>query len=91
MTHKVYEYEGKHYCEEDISLTDPKYAGDIWDLYWVLHREGHIEENRTYYLPEYPDDGIYEDEEEAVLDNLETFDINVCGEYDDDDPGDEGT
>lgn len=43
MTHKVYEYEGKHYCEEDISLTDPKYAGDIWDLYWVLHRgEPHL-------------------------------------------------
>jgi hypothetical protein len=89
MKHKVYEYEGKHYCEEDISCADPKYAGDIWDLYWVLHREGHIEENCTYYLPEYPDDGIYEDEEEAVLDNLETFDINVCGEYDDDDPGDD--
>ena len=27
MTHKVYEYEGKHYCEEDISCADPKYAG----------------------------------------------------------------
>jgi|GEM_PF-1248437 len=89
MLHKVYEYEGKHYCEEDISCVDPKYAGDIWDLYWVLHREGHIGENRTYYLPEYPDAGIYEYEEEAVLDNLETFDINVCGEYDDDDPGDD--
>ena len=24
MTHKVYEYEGKHYCEEDISCRKAK-------------------------------------------------------------------
>jgi hypothetical protein len=29
MLHKVYEYEGKHYCEEDISLTDPLYCGGV--------------------------------------------------------------
>lgn len=83
MLHKVYEYEGEHYCEEDISLTDPLYCGDVWDLYWKLKQEGHADETSQYYSPEDPDIGYYDDEEDLVLNNLDYFGINVCEEYDD--------
>lgn len=83
MLHKVYEYEGKHYCEEDISLTDPLYGGDVWDLYWKLKQEGHADETSLYYSPGDPDIGCYDNEEDLVLNNLDCFGINVCGEYDD--------
>lgn len=37
---KIYEYNGKHYCDEDISLMDADYGGDILDLYTLLMDDG---------------------------------------------------
>jgi hypothetical protein len=46
---KIYEYKGKHYCEEDLSLTDDDYAGDLYDLYWKLREDGKAYERTSYY------------------------------------------
>lgn len=46
---KIYEYKGKHYCEEDLSLTDDDYAGDLYDLYWELREDGKADESTSYY------------------------------------------
>ena len=35
---KLYEYKGKIYCEEDISLENDDYVGDLYDLYWELKK-----------------------------------------------------
>lgn len=47
---KIYEYKGKHYCEEDLSLTDDDYAGDLYDLYWKLREDGKADESTFYYI-----------------------------------------
>lgn len=47
---KIYEYKGKHYCEEDLSLTDDDYAGDLYDLYWELKEDGKANESTSYYV-----------------------------------------
>ena len=46
---RIYEYKGKHYCEEDISLEDDDYAGDLYDLYWELRIDGKCNESTVYY------------------------------------------
>lgn len=46
---KIYEYKGKHYCEEDLSLTDDDYAGDLYDLYWELREDKKAAESTFYY------------------------------------------
>lgn len=35
---KLYEYKGKIYCKEDISLENDDYVGDLYDLYWELKK-----------------------------------------------------
>lgn len=46
---KIYEYNGKHYCEKDISLKDEDYAGDLYDLYWELRNDRKCYESTVYY------------------------------------------
>lgn len=46
---KIYEYKGKHYCEEDLSFEDDDYVGDLYDLYWELKKDGLCNESTVYY------------------------------------------
>lgn len=67
---KIYEYEGKHYCDEDLSMTDDAYAGDLYDLYWELRQKGELREETRYYSavnPEYS----FESAEDLVEDYCE--------------------
>lgn len=47
---KKFEYEGKIYCENDLSEEIDNYGGDLFDLYWDLKKNGEACEE-TYYYP----------------------------------------
>lgn len=67
---KVYEYKGKHYCEEDLSLEDELYEGDIYDLYLEMKDDHLVRENTTYSAAENPEEE-YESVEEMMEDVFE--------------------
>ena len=62
---KIYEYKGKHYSEEDMSLYDEDYGGDLFDLYCELKQDGKCEENTVYYVQPYEGDD-YSSQEELI-------------------------
>ena len=64
---KVYEYKGKHYCEEDLSLEDDAYEGDIYDLYLEMKDDYLVRETTTYSAAENPGEE-YESVEEMMED-----------------------
>ena len=45
---KVYEYNGDHYCEEDISDWDEKQVGDLDDLWYAMCESGDYCESTFY-------------------------------------------
>mgnify|MGYP003300081917 CR=1 FL=1 len=51
---KVYEFDDKHYCEEDISEIDELYAGDLDDLWEAMKGSGYFYEATFYCSDEYP-------------------------------------
>lgn len=63
---KLYKYKGKIYCEEDISLENKDYAGDLWDLYWELKKDGKCNETTVYYTTDDPGATQYDSAEELV-------------------------
>ena len=74
---KLYEYKGKIYCEEDISLENDNYEGDLYDLYWELKKDGKCNEETIYYTSS--DNGITYSEPEEMVE--EEFSHLVIGEY----------
>ena len=36
---KIYEYDNRIYCEKDLSETDERYSGDLWDLFNELEKD----------------------------------------------------
>lgn len=77
---KLYEYKGKIYCEEDISLENDDYVGDLYDLYLELKKDGKCNETTIYYTS--TDCGkTYSEAEEMI--NEEFSDL-VIGNYGDD-------
>ena len=62
---KVYEYKGKHYSEEDMSLEDDYYDGDLCDLYLELKQDGECSEDTVYYVQPYAE-GTYSSPEELI-------------------------
>ena len=82
MSDKIYEYNGKHYCETDISLTDDKYGGDLFDLYWdASHGDlrGVLCDATLYYSVDNPEI-TYDSCEELVEDYFEDCVIGEAGE-----------
>ena len=82
MSDKIYEYNGKHYCETDISLTDDKYGGDLFDLYWDASRGdlgGVLCDTKLYYSV-YNPETVYESAEELVEAYFEDCVIGEVGE-----------
>lgn len=50
---KVYEFNDKHYCKEDISKIDELYAGDLDDLWNAMVESGYYYENTFYCSDEH--------------------------------------
>lgn len=78
-TNRIYEYNGKHYCDKDLSETDPLYAGDLYSLYFdAAHGDlnGALCEETVYYSA-YNPECIFETVEELVED---FFSDDVIGE-----------
>lgn len=76
---KIYEYNGKHYCEVDISLTDDDYNGDLFDLFWDMEKAGDICTSTFYYQP-YNPEITYDDEEEIIKKEFEHLVIGEAEE-----------
>ena len=73
MTEKVYSYEGKLYCEKDLSMEYDNYGGDLFDLYWDASHGGdrnELGESTVYFSASAPDE-VYESAEELVKDYFE--------------------
>ena len=64
---KVYEFDDKHYCKEDISEIDPLYAGDLDDLWFEMKKSGYFWEN-TFYCT---DEHSYESKIDLIDDECE--------------------
>lgn len=79
MADKIYEYNGKHYCETDISLTDDKFGGSLYDLYWDASLIGCLCEETLYYSA-YNPEKQYDTAEELVKDYFEDCVIGEAGE-----------
>lgn len=77
---KIYEYKGKHYCDEDISLEDDDYGGDLYDLYWELKKDG-LANEYTYYKADYCESDAYESAEDLIENEFEDL---LMGESDED-------
>ena len=46
---KKYEYKGKIYCDEDLSCDIDNYGGDLYELFYMLKKQGYVEEYTLYY------------------------------------------
>ena len=77
MTNKIYEYEGKHYCDKDLSMSDDLYDGDLDFLFFAMQKDG-IADEVTYY---HMFDGDYYESVSDLIEN-ECEDL-VIGEIED--------
>lgn len=64
---KIYEFDGKHYCEDDISEIDDLYAGDLDDLWEQMCRSGYYREETIYCT----DENVYDDVETLIDENID--------------------
>lgn len=75
---KKYEYDGKIYCEDNLSKEVDNYGGNIYDLYIALSRDHLANEKNdgdvTYY---YAMDGAYDYENYYDLIELDFGDLEV--------------
>ena len=58
---KIYEFKGKVYCEDDLSLERENYGGDLFWLFAALERNKLAYEQVTYIGKEYDEYEDYED------------------------------
>lgn len=82
MADKIYEYNGKHYCETDLSETHDNYGGDLFDLYWDASH-GDLEVclcETTLYYSVYNPETVYETPEKLVENYFEDCVIGEAGE-----------
>ena len=82
MADKIYEYNGKHYCEKDLSETHDNYGGDLFDLYWdASHGDlrGVLCDEELYYSA-YDPETVYGSVEELVENYFEDCVIGEAGE-----------
>ena len=68
---KVYEFDDKHYCKEDISGIDEKYAGDLDDLWEAMKDSNYFWESTFYCTDEYS----YESKEDLIDAECETVEM----------------
>lgn len=70
---KKYEYDGKIYCDEDLSCEIDNYGGDLWDLFWKLKKQGEVSEITTYYCPQ--SNAYYESIEDFIETECEDLEV----------------
>lgn len=63
---KKYKYNGKIYCEEDLSCEIDNYGGDLYMLYLELSNNGIAHENTVYYKEPESSDDYYSSAEELI-------------------------
>lgn len=81
---KIYEYNGKHYCEKNLSKTDDKYGGNLFDLYWQATQHDGLDDvlcEVTTYYSAYDPDTLYETAEELIE---SYFEDSIIGEVEND-------
>lgn len=71
---KKYKYNGKVYCEKDLSTIIENYGGDLFALYFDLKRDGELCENTFYYSP-YNPEFSYESYEELIENELSELEV----------------
>ena len=81
----VYRFEGKVYCEEDLSeeLGD-EYGGDLYELYWELSHNRKILDERTLYYKrneEGREPKYYDEYEELLADMVDELGLEVLEEH----------
>lgn len=64
MINKIYEFDDKHYCDKDLSETDPVYAGDLNDMWDAMCESKYFWES-TFYCT---DEHCYESERDCIED-----------------------
>lgn len=75
--HNKYIYNGKTYCQTDLSeeLGDD-YGGDLWDLFDDLKEDELVESHETYTLKDY-DSGVYFEMDKLIEENAYLLDVEV--------------
>lgn len=70
---KIYEYNGKLYCETDLSMKHDNYGGDLFSLYWdASHGDCRGELcDETLYYSAYNPEVVYDNPEDLVEDFFE--------------------
>lgn len=63
---KKYEYNGKIYCEEDLSCEIDNYGGDLYALYFALKADDKAHENTVHYAEPESSRDYYESPEELI-------------------------
>lgn len=72
---KKYEYNGKIYCNEDLSCKIENYGGGIYDMYLELKKEGEAHENTTYYKEPESSDDYYDSPEELIENEFSELEV----------------
>lgn len=75
---KIYEYDNRLYCEKDLSKTDERYAGDLFDLFFELEKE-HKTTSYTIYTVE-GGERAYDSPEELVEEEFDDLSIGETEE-----------
>lgn len=71
---KIYEWDGRNYCDKDLSETDPYYAGNLDDMWEAMKDSGYFHESTYYCTDEY----CYE-----TITDLANNECECIGEVDD--------
>ena len=71
---KKYEYDGKIYCEDDLSEEIDNYGGALYDLFSRLESDGRAGCTEVYYKKESSEP--YEDYEDLIESEFSELEVN---------------
>lgn len=71
---KKYEYDGKIYCEDDLSEEIDNYAGNLYDLFISLESDGKAGSTFVYYAKESSEP--YEDYEDLIESEFSELEVD---------------
>lgn len=71
---KRYEYYGKIYCEDDLSLEIDNYGGDLYELYVALSHDDLVNDVTYYYVTDGTTD--YDTYEELIESEFSVLEVN---------------
>ncbi len=71
---KKYEYDGKIYCEDDLSEEIDNYGGNLYDLFISLESDGKAGSTFVYYSKESSEP--YEDYEDLIESEFSELEVD---------------